>query len=293
MHKPKRRVIATVVGAAALLLLACWFGIGRLRAGERTETAIVATVDGAAIARSDIQPSQKAIDTRFTQVHGRDPGADVDAELVKNITHELEEAALVKQIRAVVRKTQMNRLGVAVSADEIDERWRRATDGVDVDTKLGEWNATLSILIDSLQYACVAAADTDAIYAQRLEGRMPKAQWDMHVKHDCAPERRRILAAYSSKGGARRDEYPEILEGAIATEKARAAIDRELVESDPEYAEYMTLLKTDPGVERVQAKPPGFRDSKHQQWWETRYREAKVQINDAQFKDAWPPNTQR
>lgn len=293
MDQRKRRIIPAFLGATALALLAHRYDIGQLIADEPPGAATVATVNGAPIVRADIQPSQEAIERRFEQVYERSSRAGENSRSLTQIALELEKSALANRIRVLIRSAQLQRLGIAVSAEEIDERWRKSTQGTDVDAKLGVWNQTLSILVDSLQDACVPGADTDAIYAERLDGRMPKAQWDMHVKHDCAPDRRRVLAAYSSKGGARREEYPDILESLITTEKTRAAIDRQLIESDAEYAEYITLLNTNPKDERVQAKPPGFRDAKHQQWWQARYREAQVEIKEDLFKDAWPPGTQK
>jgi hypothetical protein len=273
-------VCATIIGGRFLF------------AQQRSEAAIVATVNNVEVVYSQIRVSEVAVKRRFAAEFGRQADGSADADELGKIVRNLEIDALAKRIRAIVRDQETARLNVNVSDEEVRARWEDITRGQDVPGKLGEAAETLSILLASLEDVCVNGLNADQMYQERLQGRMPKAQWDGHVKYDCDPTRRRLLADFLARGGPEKTDYRETVRDIIRGEKLRVGVDTELARSDPEYAEFMRPVQGRSQNDRDRStKPPTYRDAKHYEWWQARYREAKVEIQDERFKDAWPPKT--
>ena len=87
----------------------------------------------------------------------------------------------------------------------------------------------------------------------------------------------------------------------IDTGDSRLAVGLLDVERHPRIAD----CKVDMGAYEYAVAPPecpgpglcpcideaDIRAAKRFEWWEARYREAKVEIKDERFKDAWPPKS--
>lgn len=73
----------------------------------------------------------------------------------------------------------------------------------------------------------------------------------------------------------------------VIMERLMEAVEDDLIRTDAGFAEYMRLASTDPGNEKVQSKGRNYKAARRYEWWQQRYREAKVDINVDRFKEAW------
>jgi len=272
---------------AALALVVLQWANGQTRPGNR----VIAVVNGELVRYSDVvvAPDADVLLARFRRAHGRDPETETDKQAIRLAARERESVNLANQIRGIVRRQQIERFGIEPTEQEVEERWKfaRQTQHIDQQTAVLRVRNVLREVIAGLEEVIDQGRDPEEVYQRRLADKISREEWKLRIQYQGKPQKReslkRAFALPDEKLFNPRESYRWIL----TSEKLTDAIDQELVATDPEFAEYMRLLRTDPGNERVRSKDRNYVAAKRYEWWQQRYREAKVEIQDKGFEDAW------
>lgn len=269
-----------------MLALICFIRLAQLHAvaySDDPDDHTIATVNGAPIKFKFVRVSLEQAENWFVKGNGRKPSAN-DAKALESLLHDLETKALLKAMRLAVRDSEIKRLNIEVSVAEVDERWQEMAGKKDIKTAIDAGRETMAILVDALNAACNGEEDSNEAFRTRLDGRMSKVQWEGHLKYDCTPERRRILAEQARAAGPQIDDYRKLIKDQILDYRLRVAIDDALTQEDSEYAEYRRLLRDSPNDPKILTKSPMYGEAKRQEWWQKRFQEAKVEILDPRFE---------
>jgi len=245
-------------------------------------------VDGTPIVRREVEmsPNAQMLLFEFRQAHGRDPSTPQDHEAMERSRQEHERSSLAQRIRALVRERQIARFGITVDDEEARHRWAQdlAKWGLNQGDYETQTRRGIESVVAALKDVVFAKQDPDKVYQDRLASLMSRRDWALRIQYEATPER---IAVMESILALPEGDLLHPLPGyrmTISSEKLNKAIDAELVRTDPEFAEYMTLAKTDPGNEKVASKSPIYVEGKRDQWWRQRYREAKIEIKDKRFE---------
>jgi len=260
---------------------------GQTRPGSR----VIAVVNGELVRYSDVvvAPDADVLLARFRREHGSDPETETDKQAMKLAARERESVNVANHIRDIVRRQQIERFGIEPTAQEIEERWKlaRQTQHIDQQTAVLRVRNVLREVIAGLEEVIDQGRDPEEVYQRRLADKISREEWKLRIQYQGKPQRReslkRALALPDEKLFNPRESYRWIL----TSEKLTDAIDKDLIATDLEFSEYMRLLKTDPSSEKVRIKDHNYVAAKRHEWWQQRYREAKVEIRDKRFEDAW------
>lgn len=285
-----RRVLAMFV----FIIASCSIGLSQLFGVVPQDSTVVSVVNGDAITYGDIKVANDAQipRVRFKRVHGRDPQSKSDWQVIERYRHEREMENLLAHIRIVVRHQQMKRFGIDPTERDIQDRWQRwcqerEAEGETVDLKAvtEQTKTTLRRLTRALKEVIDDGQDPNGVYERRLAGTMSREQWESHLRYDSSPKRRKMLEHALEMPDSKLVDYSKGFRLLVIGEELNEAIESELMSTDPEFAEYVRLSKTDPGNKKVQGKGPLYKKAKIYEWWQQMYRKAKIEIKDDRFQD--------
>lgn len=259
---------------------------GDSTADQLADKAVIALVNGRAIPYSVVKVTVDAARSRFVYEHERSPATDADVQEVERIRQRYEVKQLVSYIQGTIRSQQVARFGIECSDAELQARWERILEERDQPATQARNRAKLANLLDCVRAVHESSADPDSVYDTRLTYRMTRKEWKSVLRQYGAPESRRSLEKLLSDDQEFDESAKDAARSALIMEKTMEAVEEELIRTDPEFAEYMRLARTDPRNEKVQSKGPNYKTGKRYGWWQERYREAEIELKDERFKDA-------
>lgn len=285
----RRRYLALVPVAIVCVIALPWSGAEQL-----ADAMLIATVNGEPVTYERIRVKAKVVLARFRRIHERAPETEADRDAMERDMRESEAANLAVSIRAAVRRQQTTRFGIDPTEQEIEERWRqweleREAEGERIDrgAMAREGKKNLRQLLKALEEVIDQGHDADIVYERRLTGKMSREEWRLRLQHEGTPEKRKHLERLLSVPDEELFNLHDGFRRVVLGEQLDKAIEDELARTDPEFRDYINLAATDPGNARVQSKGHNYRIAKRYEWWQQRYREAKVEIKVGRFKDAW------
>ena len=285
MNTKKVRIIAVAI-AVSLSGVVFLFGQDEPPTSEASDTAAVAIVNAESIPYSAIRVTPEGATIRFVLENGREPVTDADLRQVEQIRRRAEVAQLVGYIQEAIRARQISRMRIQISDAEIKQRSERLIREGDSPKAHAAFREKQLNLLDCLRAVHEDSQDADDVYNARLAEGMPPELWKAILRQYRTPEQRVELEELLNYEGDLDVDAQEIARFELRMEKLRRAIEEDLIRTDPEFAEYIRLTKTDPGNEKVQSKGHNYKTAKRDEWWQQRYREAKIEIVDERFEGA-------
>jgi hypothetical protein len=287
------KTLSSVVSTALTvgLVLAGGFALRGSDAQPLSGDSVVASVNGEHILYTAIKVTTETAKQRFRSTHRHDPMSTAEEREVEEARVASELSRCRSRIRAVIVRQKLSELGADPTPEEIAGRVEIIEHDVDVPKVVGESRVALRAVLAALDEVAENGSDPDAVYAERLIGKLSAEEWQLRVRYESSPERRNLLRRVLELPDSELFNVEDTARSVLATEKSRQAVEAAIIATDPEYAEYVHLAATEPSNPKVQEKSPMYRDAKRYEWWQARYREAKVEIKDERFKDAWQPKT--
>ena len=204
---------------------------------------IVARLDGKALPRSAL-PSQSR------QAGGLSPSESVESDAV----------ALVAWVLEIRKSEAMERLGLAVTGEEVREAVQRAIgNGTDY---LRRNNELLRRLPHALRMVREAPERADEIYAEELQGFIPHALWSKHVERNYSDEDIAALENHAPMDGKELEKLAASVRSLLEERKLRGAV---------------------AGTEG----PLADREQRWQTWCREQVLEADVTIEDGMLRDGY------
>lgn len=282
-----RKLRVIMVGfVVSVCCVAVFSGGGDSTADQLADKGVIAVVNGRAIPYSVIKVTVDAARNRFAYEHERSPATDADGQEVERIRQRYEVKQLVSYIQGTIRSQQVARFSIECSDAELEARWERILEERDQPGTREDNRERIANLLDCLRAVHEGSADPDVVYDTRLTHKLTRREWKSVLQQYGAPERRRLLEELLSDDEEFDDSAKDAARSALIMEKTMEAVEEELIRTDPEFAEYMRLARTDPRNEKVQSKGPNYKTGKRYGWWQERYREAEIELKDERFKDA-------
>ncbi len=256
---------------------------------EGLSTNQVAVVEGRAVMYEQVKVDSQLLASHFERVHGRRPRTQADTESIERERLARETRKLQKMIRVTIRQLETEKHGITVTKAEVERTWEKylRDHHVDKSTVMAEGREALSDLLRSYEDVVDRGEDPDRVYDRRLAGVMSRAEWEMRLEHEATPERRSQLQRILEIPDDTLLKPDTGFRDMIVADKMNQEIDEDLMLQDPEFAEYISLRKTDPKNDKVQSKGPNYRTAKRFEWWQGCYRKANVEIRDPRFRGVW------
>ena len=285
MKTKKFRIIAVTL-AVSLSCVVVLFGQGEPTTNDSGDTTLVAIVNTKPIPYSAIKVTSEAATNRFVFENERGPETEADLLQVEQIRRTSEVNQLAKYIRWTIREQQISRLGIENTDAELKQRWERLLRDGDSPATKAAMHDKLMTLLDCLRAVHEESENADEVYNTRLADKFPRDYWNSALRQYRTPEHFRLLEDMINDDGEFDEDAKDTANRLLVMEKLQKAIEKDLIRTDPEFGEYIRMAKTDPGNEKVQSKGRNYRLVKRNEWWQQRYREAKIEILDERFEGA-------
>jgi hypothetical protein len=252
--------------------------------------ALIATVAGQKITYSEVSISPEIAQSQFeslSQTSQQDQAAPKPGLTLQGVQHNMDRERLFITIHQIVRAKTVRNLGIKVSPQELQQRWRRDTHGMDFVAMAKEQSQQARVLLTALDAVHLKGEDKDAVYNRSLREILPPPQWEIMLTAYRTPESRKPLKLLTRLTA--QDFKPDkSFETLIIDERLQSAIDKQIASSDHRFA---TSAAT-PG-KKPQDKRNGlylrsdfeYQQRKRQEWWQRQYRASNIQIKDESFKD--------
>ncbi len=285
MNAIRNRVTVLAANTVILFSVIALAEEGGSSANARHDVA-VAIVNGHEVPYSAIKVATEMARIRFAYEHERDPRTESDIAEVETIRRQYEVKRLADHIRTTIREQQIDRFNISCTDSELKIRWERLLEDRDPLASQAARNAKISNLLACLTAVHEEAADADVVYETQLSFKLTRKQWRAVVRQYRSPEQRAALSKILAEKIPDLDDYRDAVTTVLLSEKLDAAIEKELAQTDSEFAEHIRLSASDPGNEKLRSKGPTYKAAKRHEWWQARYREADIKIADDRFRQA-------
>lgn len=279
MHKISRLLYTVFL----LLMTNVQFANGQ----ETDRNIIVAIVEEVKIKYKDVQVTPQEALFRYKLSKGRGPSTEPEMMEMEQLRRHEEVERLAEKIRGIIFRKQKARFGIEVTEAELAERWSILTKGVDLSAAAEQRRQMIEPLLMALKAVYEKGEDKDTVYKNLLANRMTLQEWEIQLRYYRTRKRRKILEDALKQRTADLRKPDEGIRALLVREKMNEAIDREIAKTDPQFAEYKTLLEKDPKNEKLHQFDPNYLDFKRWTWWQEQYRKAKIEIKNQQFKDVF------
>ena len=249
---------------------------------DLNKKSIVAVVEGVDIEYKKVPEDQ--IIFLFKLVKGHKPETEAEMLEVEKEREDKEKEIIVSKIKGVIYNKQRERFGIEITGKEVAKNWNSRHEGTDFDEAARKLRNYYIPLLSALNLVYEEGEDKDAVYNKMLADKMTKLEWEIRHYNFRTLEMRKVLEDATKRTGDDLRKPNVGIRPMVERKEINKYIDREILNKDPEFAEYKTLLEDDPKNKKLQQFNPNYLDIKRGLWWQEQYKKAKIEIKDDRFK---------
>lgn len=282
MRHPRTR--KTVLFTTTALLSAY---VLSLRGQEQPPDSVVAVVEGRKVTYKEIRMPPESLRLQYRLKYGKDPKSKGELEQLAGLAEKSEKGLLASRIKSIIRARQVERFGIIVTNEELEERQRQLFSGVDLEAALTKQREALTPLIQALRAVLRKEMDQKLAYETYLVGHMPYEHWLVQMQYYNTPKRMVMLEEYLQKTPQEIRKPDAGTRAWVEEKKLNERIEAELAQADPEFSEYMRARRSKDieTARKIEGANPNYLEAKRAEWWRQRYAEADIQILDKKYDE--------
>lgn len=272
---------ASVIAGATMVSIAIGQTIG--------DDSVIVLVNGEPTRYESVRVRPEMVEERFQKLCGGSSSVVPDRNELARLRREMEVKRTCTRIKGVIVRQITARLGADPTNEEVAALVEQMNQAPESRVSSEKARTAIAAIVDGLDDVAEERLDPKQVYDANLVGIISWDEWLLRVQHESSPERRRLLRQILELPNTELVNVVDVARARLGMEKLLAVVDAELIRTDPEFADHVHRAAVDPSDPKVQERGPLYRDAKRDEWWKQRFREAKVEIKDERFKDAWPP----